>query len=254
MKENKEISIVDEMNKEAEEILRKIEKDESLRGIEVTPEMDERMNARIRAVEEERAQKHKIRKFPKKMLIALVAVFVLLFAFSMTSVGSKSYLKEMWEKRFGNQEVEVTSVADMESSETKEDDETAVYEEIEKKIGVNAIQLGYLPQKMIIDSHEIDEEQRMARILYLYQGETIRYSIYANDNDSFLVNSVEDELLDSFKVTTDEQEIVVEEYKVEGEEQNRYIANFKNDGVEYQLKGIMRRSDFEEILKNLKYF
>lgn len=260
MKEYKEISIVDEMDREAEDVRKEIEANEKVRDARVTPEMDARMEARIKALEEqlekESAKNSNIRKFPrkKKVWIALVAVLVLLLAVGTTSVGSKSYLKEMWDKRFGNNDVDVTSVADMESSELKDVEEVTVYREIKEKLGFDAVRLRGLPYGMILDGYQVDEDAGMAKIFYLYEGEMIQYKIYASNIDSSYGKHPTDKLEDAFSVDNGTQSIDVEEYLVENKKQKRYYAEFDDKDVKYQLKGIMDRSDFEEILKNLKYF
>ncbi|MDD3403875.1 MAG: DUF4367 domain-containing protein [Hespellia sp.] len=260
MKENKEISFVDEMNKEADEILHKLEADERLRDVRVTPEMDARMEARIRELEEQAekddASKNNIRRFPRKrkIWIALVAVCVLLLAIGTTSVGSKSYLKEMWDKRFGNNDVDVTSVADMESSETTVADEATVYREIRDKLGFDPVKPRVLPEKMYCEKYEIDEDTGLARVFYFYQEQVIQYDIYESNTDSSYSYHPTDELIETFLVDNGTQKIEVEEYQINETKQKRYYTTFEYMDVKYQLKGIMNRADFEKILKNLKYF
>lgn len=270
MKENREISIVEEMNREAEEILREIEADESLRDVEFPPELDARIKERIAEIEAETERKNaaygnaatgkssrgKVRRMPrkKKIWIALVAVLILLLAIGTTSVGSKSYLKQMWDKSFGNNDVDVVSVADMESSELKELDDATIYREIREKLGIEAVQLGSLPYGMKLDSYEIDVDAEMAKLFFLYHGETVQYKIYANDNDSSYGKHPADKMIDSFEIENSKQKINVEEYQVEGKEQNCYYAEFDYMDVKYQLVGVLERANFEEILKNLKYF
>lgn len=47
----------------------------------------------------------------------------------------------------------------------------------------------------------------------------------------------------------EKQTIHVMEYQVRDTKDYRYVANFEYQGIHYRLKGIMKRSDFEEILK-----
>ena len=43
----------------------------------------------------------------------------------------------------------------------------------------------------------------------------------------------------------------VKEYEVKNTKEKRYIAEFEYKDVQYQLKGIMEKDEFEKILKNL---
>ncbi len=183
-----------------------------------------------------------------------MAVLVLLLAVGTTSVGSKSYLKEMWDKRFGNNDVDVTSVADMESSELKEIDEMSVYKEIKEKLGFIPVKLRGLPYGMILDSYEIDEDAGMVKMFYMYQGEMIQYSVYASNTDSSYGYHPSDSMTDSFAVGNNVQNVQVEEYEVEGKEQKCYYAEFDYKDMKYQLKGVIKRNELEIIIKNLKYF
>ncbi len=94
----------------------------------------------------------------------------------------------------------------------------------------------------------------MAKVLYDITEKVILYAIYLNDEDSSYSEKVSDQLTDEFDVTNEKQTIHVTEYQVRDTTDYRYVAYFEYQGVHYQLMGIMKRSDFEEILKNLYYF
>lgn len=280
MKEYQELSIEEEMEREVEEIQRRLDADDGSESYEVTPEMDQAFWERVRAYEENKALEEdaeeisevsykteniegmsgntggKIRRIPRrsKVWIALVAVLVLVFAFGATSIGSKSYFKELWNKMIGNQNIEVTNVEDMETKDAAGTEDLAIYREIADKLGGEEVILGYTPDDMTINRVEIDEEQRLAKIFYYYEGEIIKYAIYANQTDSSFSRKSEDVLVDEFIVKNTEQEIKVEEYQVDDNKNDRYEATFEYKGRNYQLKGVMKRGEVEKILKNLKYF
>ena len=46
----------------------------------------------------------------------------------------------------------------------------------------------------------------------------------------------------------------MKEYEVKNTKEKRYIAEFEYKDVQYQLKGIMEKDEFEKILKNLFLF
>ena len=46
----------------------------------------------------------------------------------------------------------------------------------------------------------------------------------------------------------------IEVFYIDGTENKRYIAEFKHRDIHYQLKGVMDRGEFDEILKNLIIF
>ena len=58
-------------------------------------------------------------------------------------------------------------------------------------------------------------------------------------------------LINEYKVENGEKQIQVKEYEVKNTKEKRYIAEFEYKDVQYQLKGIMEKDEFEKILKNL---
>lgn len=267
-------SMEEEMNREAEEIEKEISEMEESELIEPTPEMDAKLLEAIQRYEQEKKErglseedrealrigrevleKRKVRRMPRKgkVWVALVAVLVLVLAVGMTSVGSRSYLKSLWDRMIGSQKVEVTNVEDMEKQETEDLDELAVYKEIEEKTGIVAVQLRAKPQKMFVDSYEIDGEQKRAKIFYSYNGNIITYSTYVYDNEISSSNKMEDKLVNQFIIENETQKIEVKEYEIQNKKEHRYIANYSYKGAEYELRGIVSREELEKILKNLNY-
>ena len=53
----------------------------------------------------------------------------------MTSVGSKSYWKVLWEREDGDENSNIINVEDMETKESEDIDEVGVYKEIAKVMG-----------------------------------------------------------------------------------------------------------------------
>ena len=47
------------------------------------------------------------------------------------------------------------------------------------------------------------------------------------------------------------QKIQIKEYEVKNKKEKRYIAEFECKDIQYQLKGIMEKEEFDKIIKNL---
>ena len=43
----------------------------------------------------------------------------------------------------------------------------------------------------------------------------------------------------------------MKEYSIKGSEQRRYTADFEYKGIQYQIKGKLKREELDEIIKNL---
>ena len=253
MKKLKKLSLENEMKKEAEQIEKKVRKDRLLDDITVSDEMEKELFNKIQDYEYDKRHKKVVRKKKKSKLVigALAAVLILVCGSVMTSVGSKSYWKTLWNDSNGDEQNNGIDVENMESIETEDIDESAVYKEIAKVMGNYLVRLEYKPKGMMLKRYTVDGDQRRATLFYKYENEIIRYTMYMNSKDSSLGQKAIDKLLDEYIVMNGEKEINVKEYEIKGQKGKRYIAEFEDKGIQYQLKGVMEKEEFEKILKNL---
>lgn len=253
MKKLKKLSLENEMKKEAEQIEKKVRKDKSLDDIKVSDEMEKELFNKIQDYEYDKRHKKVVRKKKKSKLVigALAAVLILVCGSVMTSVGSKSYWKTLWNDSNGDEQNNGIDVENMESIETEDIDESAVYKEIAKVMGNYLVRLEYKPKGMLLKRYTVDGDQRRVTFFYKYENEIIRYAMYMNSKDSSLGQKAVDKLLDEYIVMNGENEISVKEYEVKDQKEKRYIAEFEDKGIQYQLKGVMEKEEFEKILKNL---
>lgn len=194
------------------------------------------------------------RKKRKYFVISLAAVLVIVMGVGVTSVGSKSHWKVLWERVTGGKTMNVINTEDMDSYETEDVDEVAVYNEITEKLNIDPVKMRYRPGDMRLDHYEIQEEMLKAELLYKYKNETIRYSLYMNDEDSSFGQNEEDNKIDEYTISIKGIEIKAEEFEVVDNSENRQVANFEYLGVHYQLKGVVKKSEFKKILENLQFF
>lgn len=251
MKKLKKLSLENEMKKEAEQIEKKVREDRSLDDIKVSDEMEKELFNKIQDYEYDKRHKKVIRKKKKSKLVigALAAVLILVCGSVMTSVGSKSYWKTLWNDSNGDEQNNGIDVENMESIETEDIDEVGVYKEIAKVMGNYLVRMEYKPKGMILKKYTIDK--RMAVLFYTYGDETIRYYMYMNSKDSSFGEKSVDDLIDKYEITTNGHNISVKEYAIKDSEQKRYTADFENKDIQYQIKGKLKREELDEIIKNL---
>lgn len=194
------------------------------------------------------------RKKRKYLVVSLVAVLLIVFGAGMNSVGSKSYWKMIREIFIDDGPMNVINVEDMEEQNTEDVEEVVAYRDIKEKFNINLVRLFYKPNDMELINYEIHEEIQTAQLLYNYQGEIIRYVFYISDVDSSWGQTEEDNKINEYRLSVNEIEIKVEEFEVKNASKNRQSASFEYQGVHYQLSGVMEKTDFENILKNLYFF
>lgn len=246
MKKKNVLSLHEETEKEAAKIEKEILKDSKLEEIKVSDEMEKRLAEQIQAYEKTQSQKKVHRHSPlfrRRVMVAAAVLMIAAVATSVTAVGSKSYLKEIIEKFTG------------ETGQASESaDETQVYREIEKELGIQVVRMGYKPKTMLLQRCTVDKTQKSAQMFYEYDREVVVYSIYMNNEDSSLGKRETDKIVNKFEIENNQKKITVTEYEVENYNNHRFVAEFEDYGTHYQLRAVMKKAEFEKILKNLEFF
>lgn len=253
MKKLKKLSLENEMKKEAEQIEKKVREDRSLDDIKVSDEMEKELFNKIQDYEYDKRHKKVIRKKKKSKLVigALAAVLILVCGSVMTSVGSKSYWKVLWERESGDENYNLINVEDMETKESEDIDEIEIYKEIAKVMGDYLVRMEYKPKDMVLKRYIIDKDQRMTVLFYQYGEEVIKYYMYTNSTDSSFGEKTIDQLLDEYEFQNGKHSILVKQYEIKNSDEERYIAEFEYKDIHYQIKGSMEKEEFEKILENL---
>lgn len=253
MKKLKKLSLENEMKKEAEQIEKKVREDRSLDDITVSDKMEKELFNKIQDYEYDKRHKKVVRKKKKSKLVigALAAVLILVCGSVMTSVGSKSYWKTLWNDSNGDEQNNGIDVENMESIETEDINEIEVDKEITKVMGVSLVKMQYKPEDMVLKRYIIDKEQRMAVLFYQYGEEVIKYYMYTNSTDSSFGEKTVDQLLDEYEFQNGKHSILVKQYEIKNSDKRRYIAEFEYKDIHYQIKGTIEKEEFEKILENL---
>ena len=170
MKKLKKLSLENEMKKEAEQIEKKVREDRSLDDITVSDEMEKELFNKIQDYEYDKRHKKVVRKKKKSKLVigALAAVLILVCGSVMTSVGSKSYWKTLWNDSNGDEQNNGIDVENMESIESEDIDEIKAYKDIARVMGDSLVRLKYKPEDMVLKKYSIDSEQRRVTLFYQY--------------------------------------------------------------------------------------
>ena len=130
MKELKKISLKEEIDREARQIDKEVRERKDLDDITVSEKMETSLFNKIQDYEYDRRSKTVHRKKKKRYaLLAIAAVLVLVFGSVMTSVGSKSYWKVLWERIAGDEKASIINIDQMDAQETQDINEIQVYKE-----------------------------------------------------------------------------------------------------------------------------
>lgn len=249
MKKLKKLSLKKEIEREAEALEKEVSGRKDLDHITVSEDMEEALFQKIQDYEYEKRAKVVYRKKKKRYaIIAVAAVFILVFGSVMTGVGSKSYWKVWWDREVDEGKISYIDVDKMSSQETEDIDEVQAYKEIRSELGILPVRLVYSPEGMEIEKYELNTDLQKAMLLYKYKGQTVKYTMYMNNADSSFGEKKTDELVDEFLIISDNGvEIKVKEYEEKDKKVRRYEAEFEYAGAQYEIKGVVEKKELEQI-------
>lgn len=204
----------------------------------------------MRRQEEEKTTVRK-KKRPRVYLV-LAAVLVLAMALGMTSIGGADRIISIIKSVVGEREV-VQVDSEEDNLAIWQEGEEEAYQEIKETFGIYPVRFQNIPDDMIFQGMEIDENLQIAEILYKFNEENIVFMINASYADASWGIDVEDEVTDQYVLKKNSVAIEVKEYQIEESKEKRYSAAFSYGGLEYFLMGTMDKENFEEILNSL-YF
>lgn len=192
---------------------------------------------------------HRTRKIRWKMVAVLAAALVLVLAMGTGTIGEKVYTPEaVTEHKDGEVVIKINNEERIERNVEEE----SVYQEIEDRLGILALRLGYKPQGMELYKVEILEEFGDARIQYLY-NEQIFAMYMSRDYSSTDLNIKTDskgsvvDTVDSFWLN---KKIEILEMKNEDGIKS-YLVELEEKNVVYIIDGAMELEDFLKIINEI---
>ena len=256
----------EELFAEMKSILDEVEEDEKVKDAAVPEESFNVVFSQIREIEERRAREN-LSKRDKKLLEygrryerqlhfrkywILAAVLVLVLAMGMTSVGGPERLIQKMTKNLSGRQQETVDVGKDNIDVIDEWSEEDAYAAIEEKYGFYPVRLDFLPEGVVFESVEINEERQDIILFYSREEElAIQYVIRPNYRDGSLGIDIEDEMIKEFILQNETIEMTIRVYRVGKEE--RYTASFILENTAYHLIGFdMEQVVFESILQNMK--
>lgn len=203
----------------------------------------------------EEAGKNTRRVRKKKSLrvyVALAAVMIMVLDVSISSVGDGRSLMKTIKSMVG--EREVVQVDSGEDNKVIEaENEEEAYQKIEKELGIKPVKVIDIPKKTKFIKAVIEKELGVGEFYYQYQGENIVYVIDEDQAKNSIGITMEDEVIKDYTLKVEGVLINIKECEIASTKQKRYYASFDYKETKYFLSGIMEQEEFEQILKNL-YF
>ncbi len=216
---------------------------EELRDVDIPMERLEDIYRRIE--EEERALRKN--RISKRMVIALAATVVLCIGAGVIGVGSRVYEPEISQR---GREDEPTMKVNNTEAIPSEYDEEAVCQEIEEKLGVIAIRLGYQPTGMSLAEYQIEEKANEAIVKYELDGKWLYIYISKDYKESSINRKIDGEKLDTLIMQSYNLEVPVFRYQ-DSQSETYFESSFKYLNTYYLISGMMDLNEFQKLIESI---
>ena len=253
-----------EIEEEAEALEKHAQENEELASLRMPDDSYEDLMRRIAAREEENAGKTaekasgaggagaggaKVFRFRRRTLIAAALAAVLLLAFSAGAVGERLFEPEVT-GQIEDGEYNVRILSGDKETYLKVTEEEA-YDEIEERLGILALRLGYKPKGMELESVYIDENMGEAQMRLSYENTyLIIYENKQNSNSVFNVQ-VDGKVIDTVKMFYNDEKVLYI-FKVEKEsEDSFYAVQLEHGNAYYYIMSDFDLESLEDILKEI---
>lgn len=202
------------------------------------------------SLEEHPASGRKPFRMQKRVLLAVAAAAVLVVATGVGATGAKLFVPKV--ENSGEDGEFNTTIINGEMEEDRDVTEEEAYEEIEDKIGIQALRLSNKPQDMILESVYIDEA--MGEVQMQFQINEKTFIIYENkqmDNAAFdkkIDGEVVDDI-DSFYLNKTIEILQIDK----GNGTYSYASYFEQGNAYYSIISDLKLEEFEQIIAEI-YF
>lgn len=253
--------ISSEFEKEAEELEKRLQEreaaDPGLAALEMPEDSFDDLMRRIKAEEEnknnsknENSPAKKPFRIRKRTLLALAAAAILVAAMGAGVTGAKLFVPKV-ENRSEDGDFNTTII----NGETKEDrdiSEEEAYQEIEDKIGIQALRLESKPQGMTLEKVYIDQNTGEAQMEFVLEGKV--FTIYENKQSA---NAAFRTDVDGDIVATEESFYLDQSMDIvqidRGDGDSFYAVQFEYGNAYYYINGNLELNIFEEILMGILF-
>lgn len=187
-----------------------------------------------------------------RVYVALAAVMIMVLAVSISSVGDGRSLLKTIKSMVGEREVVKVNSGEDNYVIEVENEEEA-YQKIEKELGIKPVKLMTLPTDAKFVKAELEKDLKVAELYYQVNNENIVYVINEDQAKNSIGVSVEDKVIEDYVLEVQGVLINIKGCEIASTKQKRYYASFDYKETKYFLSGVKEQEDFEKILNNL-YF
>lgn len=162
-----------------------------------------------------------------RVYVALAAVMIMVLAVSISSVGDGRSLMKTIKSMVGEREVVKVNSGEDNKVIEAESEEEA-YQVIKNDLGLKPVMTGIWPPKTKFVRAEIEKDLKVAELYYQYNDENIIYIINGDQAKNSIGISIEDKILDEYIINVQGVSIDIKECEIEKTKEKRYYASISS--------------------------
>ena len=250
MRENKfRRWIKKEIETEAEALEQQVEANEELSSVRMPDDSYADLMKRIEAREKSSAAPApKAFHIRRRTLLAVALVAILLAAVGVGASGERLFSPTV-ESRMEDGEYNVRIVSGNEI-EYLNLAESEAYEEIEERLGILALRLGYKPQGMELEKVYIDETMGEAQMEFYYREDVLRVYENKQGSDATFDTEFDGQIIDIVQTFYYGDEINI--LKIEKDEENFFYAvHLERSNAYYYITSSLNIDEFKELVRGV---
>lgn len=202
------------------------------------------------SLEEHPASGRKSFHMQKRVLLAVAAAAVLVVATGVGATGAKLFVPKVENSGEDGEFNTTINSGDVASYEEVTEDEA--YEEIEERLGIQALRIAEKPQDMVLEKVYIDDVMGEAQMEFSYENHVlVIYENKQNDNATF-GKEIDGEIVDTLQMFYLNKELEIIQVD-KGDGTCFYDAQLEQGNAYYYISSDIELTEFEKILNGI-YF
>ena len=191
------------------------------------------------------------KKVVKRSAVAAAVVFGI-FSLTMTSEANRAYIMQKIDKMMGNH---TRTEVDNNKTLVNDNSEEIARAEIEEALQVKLPQCFYMPDGMVYEDYDVDEEAQIAFVQYIYHEQAILLLIYSNDKDSSVVAT--SDIGEKIKEVTSQfgQQMSSSLWEImnKNDVKPTYMLQWEYKNTFYEMYGKIEQQQIEKIAENVLF-
>lgn len=191
------------------------------------------------------------KKVVKRSAVAAAVVFGI-FSLTMTSEANRAYIMQKIDKMMGNH---TRTEVDNNKTLVNDNSEEIARAEIEEALQVKLPQFFYMPDGMVYEDYDVDEEAQIAFVQYIYHEQAILLLIYSNDKDSSVVAT--SDIGEKIKEVTSQfgQQMSSSLWEImdKNDVKPTYMLQWEYKNTFYEMYGKIEQQQIEKIAENVLF-